>query len=153
MKSTWVFYVIVTIICWGLYVPTVHHGQLGFGEQRGSFRAFMFVGLAYLVMAVATLLYLLVSKAEPLVFAARGVTLSTIAGVLGALGALGILFALQYGGKPWTVVPLVFAGAPIVATFGGLVWDRSKLPTDPRFYAGIVLAACGAAMVLRFKPH
>jgi uncharacterized membrane protein len=146
-------FVLGTVICWGLYVPTLHHGQAGFGAQKGTFRAFMLVGVSYFIMSGATLLYLTMMKPEPMVMHKEGVTWSLIAGILGALGALGILFALKSGGKPSTVAPLVFAGAPIVATIVGMMWDKPTSPPKPLFFVGIVLAAAGAAMVLRFKPH
>jgi len=86
------------------------------------------------------------------VLAPRGMTLSTLAGVLGALGALGIVFAMMYGGRPIFVAPLVFAGAPVVNTIVSMIWHKPSHPPSAAFYVGILLAALGAAMVLRFKP-
>ena len=74
------------------------------------------------------------------------------AGVLGALGALGIVFAIKSGGKPLSVAPLVFAGAPIMSTFVAMMWDKPTRPPVLMFYVGIATAALGAAMVLRFRP-
>ena len=63
-----------------------------------------------------------------------------------------VIFALRWCGKPIYVAPLVCAGAPIVNVIVSVMWDRTfKLP-DWRFLLGIVLAAVGAALVLRFKP-
>lgn len=153
MKMTWALFVLGTIVCWGLYVPTLHHGQGGFGAQKGAFRAFMFVGVSYFIMSGATLAYLLTSKVEPMEMHSAGVTWSLVAGILGALGALGILFAFKFGGKPSSVAPLVFAGAPIVAAMVGMLWDKPTSPPKPLFFVGILMAAAGAALVLRYKPH
>jgi hypothetical protein len=112
----------------------------------------MFVGAAYFLMAVAVLGYVLVRRAEPLAFPARAMSLSTCAGILGACGALGVAFALMHGGRPIVVAPLVFAGAPIVNTIVAMIWHKPANPPHPLFYVGIVVAAAGAAMVLRFKP-
>lgn len=145
-------FILLAVVSWGAYVPTIHHGQLGFGEPKGPLRAFLFVGLAYCLVAVLIPGLLIVNKAEPAVFPMKGISMSTFAGVLGALGALGVIFALRTGGKPIYVAPLVFAGAPIMNVLVTMIWDKpAKAPSMP-FYVGILLAAVGAAMVLRFKP-
>lgn len=149
----WMLFVICTVLTWGAYVPTLHSGQQAFNDKNSALRAFLFVGLAYLLVALAVLGYLIVTKAEPLVFTGKGMTLSTIAGVLGAIGALGIVFALKNQGKPIFVAPLVFAGAPIVNTFVSMAYHKPSSPPKIWFYLGILLAAAGAALALRFKPH
>lgn len=147
----WPIFVLATILCWGAYVPTIHHGQMAFG-RNSALRAFLFVCVAYFLMSLVALAVIVLAKSEPWEFTRSGITVSTIAGVLGALGALGIVFAMKYGGKPIFVAPVVFAGAPFVNTLVSMVWDKpSKAPAFP-FYAGIVLLAAGAALVLIYKP-
>ncbi len=148
----WPLFVVCTILCWGAYVPMIHHGQMAFGTKNSALRAFLFIGAAYFLIAALTLAYLILSKSEPLQLTRQGVTLSMVAGVLGALGALGIVFALKSGGFPLTVAPLVFAGAPIINTLVSMLWDKPTKPPSVMFYLGIVLACVGAAIVLRFKP-
>ncbi len=150
--KVWLVFVACTVLCCGAYVPTIHAGQLGFGVRNSALRAFMFVGVAYFLVSVTVLGYLLVTRAEPLEVTPRGMTLSTLAGVLGALGALGIVFALMHGGRPLIVAPIVFAGAPIVNTIVSMLWHKPAAPPGPLFYVGIVLAAVGASLVLRYKP-
>lgn len=148
----WLVFVIITLVCWGSYVPVLHHGQFAFGSKNSALRAFLFVGLAYFLVSVAVLGYLVFAQAEPMQFTRRGMSLSTMAGILGACGALGIVFALKYGGKPIFVAPLVFSGAPIVNTLVTMLWNKPAKPPGVMFYAGILLVGIGAAMVLRFKP-
>lgn len=150
----WLLFVACTVVCWGAYVPTVHHGAQAFGGGRGSFRAFLFVGLAYFLMAGVILVYLSLSRVEPLQLSSKAISLSTIAGIAGALGALGVIFATspKYGGSPLVVAPLVFAGAPLVNTIVSMIWDKPTKSPGLMFYFGIVLACAGAAIVLRFKP-
>lgn len=151
--KTWMWFVLVAVISWGAYVPMVHKGAQAFGGGKGSFRAFLFVGLAYFLMAGAILLYLSISKAESLAMTSRGAGISTFAGILGAAGALGVIFATnRYGGSPLVVAPLVFAGAPIVNTFVSMLMHRPESAPKPMFYVGLLLAAAGAAIVLRFRP-
>ena len=116
-------------------------------------RAFLFVGLAYFLLACSVLGYMAVTKAEPLEINSKGATVSTLAGVLGAMGALGVVFAIKAGGKPLLVAPLVFAGAPLVNTLVSMIWDKPEKSPEPILLSfGILLAALGAGLVLRFKP-
>lgn len=147
----WMIYVALTILCWGAYVPTLHHGQTAF-TTKGPLRAFLFVGLAYLLVSIYVLGHVLVTKVEPFEFTGRGASFSTIAGILGAIGAIGIVFALRHGGSPIIVAPLVFAGAPIINTLTSMLWHKPAKAPSIYFYLGIGLAAVGAALVLRFKP-
>jgi len=147
----WPWFVLLTALCWGAYVPTLHQGQTALGKNS-ALRAFLFVGLAYAVVSVGVIAYLWATKAEAWQFNSAGAVMSTIAGVLGALGALGIVFALKNEGKPIYVAPLVFAGAPIVNTLVSMMWHRPAEPPRIWFYLGIALAALGGALVLRFKP-
>jgi hypothetical protein len=65
---------------------------------------------------------------------------------------LCIILALKSGGKPLYVVPLVFAGAPVMSTIVSLIWHPPENMPGPVFYLGIVLAAAGAGLVLYSKP-
>jgi len=85
-------------------------------------------------------------------FTGHGMTMGTIAGILGAIGALGIVFAMKGGGKPLIVAPLVFAGAPIVNTLVSMLFHKPTKSPHMLFYIGIVLAATGAAVALKYKP-
>ncbi len=157
MKYQWFVFVVMAALSWGAYVPAIHHGQLGFGGKtnpNASMRAFLFVGLAYFIMAVVIPGVWLATHREPgdTGFTFSGTTMSTLAGILGALGALGVIFAMKFGGKPLYVAPLVFAGAPIVNVLVSMVWDRPATAPEPMFYVGLVLAALGAALVLIYKP-
>ncbi len=148
----WMWCVLATVLFWGAYVPMIHHGQQAFGSKNSALRAFLFIGLAYFIVSMVVLAYTVMTKAEPFEFPMAGVKLSTAAGILGALGALGIVFAIKSGGKPLSVAPLVFAGAPIMSTFVAMMWDKPDKPPALMFYVGIATAALGAAMVLRFRP-
>ncbi len=159
----WQAFVLGTVLSWGFYVPVLHEGQkeLGAGNPgAGSMRAFLCVGLAYLLTGVVIPLILFslnLTGGEKLDFARSeglnwsGISFATLGGIAGAAGALGIILAFKAGGKPLFVVPLVFAGAPIVSTIVSLLWHPPKFTPGPLFYTGIVLAAVGAAFVLYAK--
>ncbi len=147
----WLLYVIGAILAWGSYVPMMHEGQTLL--KGGALRAFLCVGLAYFLTAVLIPLGLLGgAKVEPWEFTRPGATFAFVAGVLGAAGALCIIMALKSGGTPLYVAPLVFAGAPIVNVIISMTWHKPKTAPEIWFYVGLLLAAVGAGLVLRFKP-
>jgi uncharacterized membrane protein len=151
MKHLWLAYVLGAVLCWGMYIPTLHHGQKGFGPNS-AFRAFLFVGVAYFLIAVLVPAGLLAVRYEPSAMSAAGIKLSIIAGILGAVGALCVIFAIKSGAKPLYIAPLIFGGAPIINTIVTMIWDKPAHTPDPRFFIGIVLVGIGAAMVLLYKP-
>ena len=160
----WQAFVLGTVLAWGVYVPVLHEGQSELGEGKpsaGSVRAFLCVGLAYVLTAVVIPLGLIaldLAGGEKLSFARgdgfnwSGISFATLGGVAGAVGALGIILAIKSGGKPLYIVPLVFAGAPIVSSIVSLLWHPPEEGApDWKFFAGIILAALGAGLVLYSK--
>lgn len=160
MKMSWLLFVIGAAVCWGAYVPAIHHGQLGFAAAPNrALRVFLFVGLAYFLLAVLVPGVLLKVAPDGGGFAAptggfatKGATIATIAGVLGALGALCVIFALRAGGNPIVVAPLVFGAAPLVNVVVASLWDKPKDWPHVLFFVGLALVAVGAGLVLGFKP-
>ena len=147
----WLVFVVGAVVSWGTYVPLMHHGQTLL--KGGALRAFLCVGVAYFFTAVLIPLGLMAGpKLEPFEFAPDGVKFATIAGVAGAAGALCVILALKSGGTPLIVAPLVFAGAPIVNALVSMFWHKPKNAPEAMFYVGLVLAAVGAGLVLRFRP-
>jgi len=169
MKYTWLFFVAGAVLTWGAYVVTIDHGRTKLAEGLprthlavAAMRAFLFIGLAYCVLAVIVPgLYLAMNKppaGQDPGFNLAGSVLSTVAGILGAAGALCIVFAVgsarRSGGAQAAlyVAPLVFAFAPIVNVIISLIWDPPGKMPSPLFFIGLVLAVGGAALVLIYKP-
>lgn len=171
--ETWIAFVVGAVLSWGVYVPVLHEGQRAMGGGRpsdGAIRAFLCVGIAYFITAVVIPLIALqfrVAGGETLDFKAKdgslnthALTFSTLGGIAGAAGALCIIFSIKNGGNPLYVAPLVFAGAPIVNAIVSILWhppeevSRSEyLPGWIMFAAGLLLAACGAGLVLYSKGY
>jgi hypothetical protein len=150
-------FVLGAAICWGLYAPLVHRGAT---SLHSNLRAFLFVGVAYFIVAVVLpAVMIFIFKWDP---TARGtptfeptpVMWGLAAGLSGALGALCLIFALTNAGGAIYVAPLVFGGAPVVNTIATLyIFNTAKTAPDWRFITGIVLTIAGAAMVMVFKPE
>ncbi|MEZ6068666.1 MAG: hypothetical protein R3C10_00055 [Pirellulales bacterium] len=144
-----VAFVLLTIVCWGVYGPVLHKGQAAMAHSR--WRPFICVGIAYFAIAVVVPVLVMQTGAESNAgFTATGTIWSLAGGAAGAIGALGIILAFNYGGRPSWVMPLVFGCAPVVNAFLTIYWAGSWKEINPFFLAGLVLVAMGAAMVLVF---
>jgi hypothetical protein len=144
-------WIAVVALSWGAYGPVLHKGQMKMAGSR--LRPLICVGLSYFAIAVLVPLAL-VNNIEPNAeWTFTGTVWSLGAGSAGAIGALGIIMAFNFGGKPIYVMPLVFGGAPIVNTFVAIVSKGGGAPSSPFFYAGLILTAAGAVMVLVFAPR
>ena len=110
--------------------------------------------IAYFLIAVLVPLSLLQPLGDKGSWNIVGAAWSTAAGSLGAIGALGTILAFACGGKPFTVMPVVFGCAPVINTLTTL--SLSHTPTSalsPFFLAGILIVGVGAATVLTFGPR
>jgi drug/metabolite transporter (DMT)-like permease len=153
---TWLIFAAMTVGSWGLYGILLHTGQIAMADPvNGRYKAFLLVGVAYLLTAVIGSMVVLWVNGADWSFPARGLTWSLLAGTVGAIGAFGVLLAFGARGTPAVVMSIVFAGAPIVNAvvsmaahppaggLSGLNWQ---------FVLGIVLAALGGCLVTLFKP-
>ncbi len=153
---TWLIFAAMTVGSWGLYGILLHTGQIAMADPvNGRYKAFLLVGVAYLLTAVIGSMVVLWFNGADWSFPAGGLTWSLLAGTVGAIGAFGVLLAFGARGTPAVVMSIVFAGAPIVNAvvsmavhppaggLSGLNWQ---------FVLGIVLAALGGCLVTLFKP-
>ncbi len=155
MKSfSFLIFVALTFICWGIYGPVLHVGQeqMAGGVGKASLRPFMCVGIAYFIIAVLYPLFVLKTKGESGHWTKTGFIWSFAAGIITAIGALGIVLAFKFQGKPIYVMPLVFGLAPIVNTFVSMLMAGTIKQASAKFYVGIAIVALGAAGVLFFQP-
>ena len=88
----WFAFVAGTVLCWGLYGPVLHTGQVALGSS--PMRALLCVGLAYFLIGVVIPLCVLSIQGEQGAFNWKGSSVAGFAGVLGAIGALCIIYAL-----------------------------------------------------------
>lgn len=160
----WIVFALLTVLSWGVYGVLLHKGRgqmpMGTEAPHAGLKAFLFVCIAYALIGLAAAA-LLKLRGSNWSFSAGGIQWSLIAGVAGAVGAFTLVLALgaatpiYKGGAAAAVMPIVFAGAPVVNTIvamwlhppeGG--WKALPLP----FVLGCVLAATGAFMVAKFAP-
>ena len=155
---SFLLFVIMTFVCWGLYGPVLHIGQdgmIGPGEEhlgKGSLRPFICVGVAYFLIAVLFPIFALSTRQESGSWSLTGIVWSFGAGAIGAIGALGIVLAFKFKGSPVYVMPLVFGCAPVVNTIVTMLMSKTIRNASLLFYVGVAVVAIGAAGVLSFKP-
>ncbi len=155
-SGVWLLFSLLTVATWGVYGVLLHAGQISMADPvHGRFKAFLFVGVAYMLTAVLAPLVVLALNGASWSFPARGVLWSLAAGIAGAAGAFCVLLAFATKGSPAVVMSIVFGGAPIVNALtalalhppaGGL--SALRWP----FVLGILLAALGGYLVVSYKP-
>lgn len=153
---TWLYFVLITVFCWGLYGVFLHTGQMSMGDpNHGRYKSFLFVGSAYLLIAVLAPTVMLIANGASWSFPVKGILWSTLAGLVGAVGAFCVLLAFGAKGLPSVVMSIIFAGAPIVNAIAAMVihppaGGLSSLRWP--FVLGILLAALGGCLVTLFRP-
>src|SRR2546422_9111537 len=162
---TWLAFAFLTVFSWGVYGVFLHSGQtlmkppgaVDVDPSLWRYKAFLFVGVAYFLVAVLAPLAILLAKGAAFSgYTGRGMGWSLVAGIVGAIGAFGVLLAFGAKGTPAVVMSIVFAGAPMVNAIYSLMlhppaggWGSIR----PQFYLGIVLAALGGCLVTFYKPN
>jgi len=153
---TWLIFALMTVVSWGLYGVFLHSGQMGMSDPvNGRYKAFLFVGIAYLITAVVGPAIMLIANGATWSMPAKGMGWSLLAGTVGALGAFCVLLAFGAKGTPNVVMAIVFAGAPIVNAIVALAWHPPAGGFGAmrwQFIAGILLAAVGGFLVTKYKP-
>ncbi len=171
-SMNWLLFAYLTVLSWGVYGVLLHIGRSGMpaGAElpNAGLKAFLWVGIAYFVVAVVGPLIVLKLRGSDFSFASGGITWSFIAGVAGALGAFTLVLALGAAAAPAikggggfgpaaasAVMPIVFGGAPIVNAIVAMLVHPPEggvksLPMP--FVIGIVLAAGGAFLVAKYAP-
>ena len=144
--------VALALFSWGAYGLVLHRGQGAMGGSR--LRPLICIGAAYFLIAVLVPLALLSPLGDTGAWDFSGGLWSLGAGALGALGALGTILAFTCGGKPFTVMPVVFGCAPVINTLATLALAHTPAgAVSPFFLAGMLIVAVGAAIVLMFGPR
>jgi hypothetical protein len=160
----WLFYALMTVLSWGVYGVILHkaRGYMPMGSEapHASLKAFLFVCIAYALIGVVSAVMLKV-RGSSYALTGTGIQWSLIAGTAGAVGAFTLVLALgaaspiYKGAAAAAVMPIVFAGAPVVNTVVAMLLHPPEggfrsLPMP--FILGCVLAVAGAFMVAKFAP-
>ncbi len=161
---TWLTFALLTVLSWGVYGVILHkaRGYMPMGSEtpHAGLKAFLFVCVAYALIGVIAALVLKV-RGSDWSLTSTGISWSLVAGIAGALGALTLVLALgaaapiYKGAAAAAVMPIVFAGAPVVNTITAMIIHPPEgglkaLPMP--FIAGCLLAVGGAFLVAKYAP-
>lgn len=157
----WLFFAFLTVASWGVYGVFLHNGQTHMQDAvNGRYKAFLFVGIAYFLVAILAPLMMLILSGANWKYPVSGMAWSLVAGIMGAVGAFGVLLAFGAAPNPKpayipVIMSIIFAGAPIVNAFVSMAqhppaggWGSIK----PGFWLGILLAAGGGYLATLYKP-
>lgn len=154
---SWLMFALLTVASWGVYGVFLKQGadgmlSPGVPHDVGRYKAFLFVGIAYFLVAILGPAVMLLLKSASWSFPSTGMWMSLVAGIVGAVGAFGVLLAYGQGGSPAVVMSIIFAGAPIVNATVVVVLDKTWDKIGWQFMLGIVLAAVGGCLVTLYRP-
>lgn len=154
LEMNWWFLPAVALVWvfWGKYGVQVHSSIEAFGKS--GMRAMISLSGAYVAVAVLAVLWVVAGFDPQASFNQAGFNRGLIAGLITTIGAWGIVFGNRYvKGGPSIVMPLVFAGAPVVNSFYVMsLGDTSWSAVDVRFWIGILVIIVGGYLVLANKP-
>lgn len=162
-----VLFALGTAFFWGLYGPTIGNAQIkGVQPPDGwsPFKPYVFIGVAYLVIAVGGGLAGMKWKGDTFSYSAPvpgterthfdTAKWGFLAGSLGAAGALCLTCAMMFSrGNAALVMPVVFGGAVTVTALVSYLKFRDSGHISPMLWVGMFLVATGVVIVARNTPH
>ncbi|SMP54653.1 hypothetical protein SAMN06265222_104269 [Neorhodopirellula lusitana] len=160
-----ILFAILTAIFWGCYGPTIGNAQtprvngkpLLPPEGWTSFKPYVFIGIAYLVIAIAGGLVMMKVKGDS--FSFTGDHFPTmkwgfLAGTLGAFGALCLTTAMMTSrGNALLVMPIVFGGAVSVTALVSVLRLHEATTVSPMLWIGMLLTVVGVVVTAMNTPH
>ncbi|MDE0863268.1 MAG: hypothetical protein OSA98_05735 [Rubripirellula sp.] len=161
-----ILFAIGTAIFWGCYGPTIGNAQTPRVDGRPllpheggwtPFKPYVFIGIAYLVIAVIGGLVMMKVKGDSFDF--TGVHYATVkwgflAGTLGAVGALCLTTAMMYSrGNALLVMPIVFGGAVSITALVSVIRLHDFSTVSPLLWVGMLVTVVGVVTVAMNTPH
>jgi uncharacterized membrane protein len=168
MNKMWIpiLFALGTAFFWGCYGPAIGNAQnpvvdgkpLPIGAGGWSpYKSYVFIGLAYLVIAVIGGLIMMKVKGDS--FSYAGTQFPTakwgfLAGCLGALGALMLTSAMMTSkGNAMLVMPIVFGGAVTITAIVSVIRLGGFSGISPLLWIGMALTLCGVVLTAMNTPH
>ena len=154
-----ILFAVATACCWGLYGPTIGNAQVKLPPPQGwsPFKPYVFIGIAYLVLAIAGGLIAMKLKGDTFSYTGEHFIPAKwgfLAGALGAAGALFLTTAMMTSkGNALLVMPIVFGGAVCVTALASAYKLRGHTTVSPALWVGMALVLVGVGTVARNTPH
>lgn len=154
-----ILFALGTAFFWGLYGPTIGNAQTRLQPPEGwsPFKPYVFIGLAYLAIAVVGGLIAMRFKGDTYNYSGEHFAPAKwgfLAGMLGAFGALCLTCAMMFSkGNALLVMPIVFGGAVSMTALVSALKLRGHTTISPMLWVGMCLVVVGVVIVARNTPH
>ncbi len=165
-----ILFALATALLWGSYGPTIGNAKSPLPVASGGwtpFKPYVFIGIAYLVWAIAGGLVAMKLMGDNYNYTAvvqnasgadfghwTTAKFGFAAGTLGALGALCLTTAMMLSrGNALLVMPIVFGGAVSVTAMIEVIRHRGLVTINPLLWVGIGTVVIGIILVATNTPH
>ncbi len=155
-----ILFALGTAIFWGCYGPTIGNAQsprINGIALWTPFKPYVFIGIAYLVIAIAGGLIMMKFQGDSFSFSGKYFPTAKwgfLAGCLGAFGALCLTTAMMTSkGNAMLVMPIVFGGAVSVTAIVSVLRLHSYQTVSPLLWVGMALTVIGIVIVASNTPH
>ena len=73
-SNLWLSFALMTVACWGLYGIALHSGQVQMADpNQGRYKAFLWVGIAYFIVAILGPLFMLLKDGTDWVMPSKAI--------------------------------------------------------------------------------
>ncbi|GAB5444277.1 MAG: hypothetical protein Fues2KO_46260 [Fuerstiella sp.] len=155
-----ILFALGTALCWGMYGPALGNARSTAKPPEWSpFKPYVFIGVAYLVIAVVGGLIAMKIKGDTFDYSGKQSAAMNWGFIAGSLGAAGAFFltnaVISSKGNTALVMPIVFGGAVTVNAIVSYVLLRSNpnLHINPLLWVGMILVFAGVVVVAKYTPH
>ena len=160
-----ILFAVGTAIFWGCYGPTIGNAQTPRLDGRPllppegwtPFKPYVFIGIAYLVIAIIGGLVMMKVKGDSFSYSGQHFAPAKwgfLAGTLGAAGALCLTTAMMTSrGNALLVMPIVFGGAVSVTALVSVLRLHAADSVSPLLWIGMAITVVGVVIVAMNTPH
>ncbi|APZ93988.1 hypothetical protein [Fuerstiella marisgermanici] len=155
-----ILFAVGTALCWGTYGPALGNARSTPDTPPWSpFKPYVFIGVAYLVIAIIGGLIAMKIKGDSFDFGGAYSPARDWGFIAGSLGAAGAFFltnaVISSKGNTALVMPIVFGGAVTVNAIVSYLKLRSNpnLEVSSMLWVGMALVFVGVVFVAKNTPH
>ena len=156
-----ILFALGTAMCWGMYGPALGNARSPVKPPHpdfwSPFKPYVFIGVAYLVIAIAGGLIAMKVKGDTFSYAGTHAAARNWGFIAGCLGAVGALFltnaVISSKGNTALVMPIVFGGAVSVNAVFAYSQLRNSVNISPVLWVGMAFVVVGVVLVAMNTPH
>ena len=156
-----ILFALGTAMCWGMYGPALGNARSTVKPPHpdfwSPFKPYVFIGVAYLVIAIAGGLIAMKVKGDTFSYEGAHAAARNWGFIAGSLGAAGAFFltnaVISSKGNTALVMPIVFGGAVSVNAIFAYSQLRNAVNISPVLWVGMAFVVVGVVLVAKNTPH